>query len=253
MSTKPETKINQLLQKLPEGAVILSSWLVKEGYSRDLQQRYKRSNWLDSIGDGAMKRTGESIDIYGALYALQFQAKKTIHIGGRSSLVLQGFSHFIGMQQEETIMFTSRGINIPLWFLNYKWDSKPLVFYSSMLPPETGLIDFKVNSFSIKISGLARAMMECLELAPTRFDLTEAYQLMEGLSLLKPDLVQQLLEQCNSVKVKRLFLFFAEKAGHAWFHYLHPEQINLGTGKRSLVKDGVWNAKYLITIPESLA
>jgi hypothetical protein len=43
MSTKPESKLNQLLQNIPQGVVLLSSWLVEQGYSHDLQQKYLRS------------------------------------------------------------------------------------------------------------------------------------------------------------------------------------------------------------------
>ena len=38
-----------------------------------------------------------------------------------------------------------------------------------------------------------------------------------GLNDLVPNQVQQLLEQCISVKVKRLFLYLAEKTNHSWF------------------------------------
>lgn len=97
----------------------------------------------------------------------------------------------------------------------------------------TALIDFNKEGITLKISGSARAMMECLELAPNRFELTEAYEIMEGLGLLKPDTVQLLLEQCKSVKVKRVFLYFAEKAGHSWFRHLQLNKINLGSGKEA--------------------
>jgi hypothetical protein len=59
--------------------------------------------------------------------------------------------------------------------------------------------------FSEKASGAARA---CLYLAPEKFDLVEDYQIMEGMGTLRLAVVQQLLEQCNSIKVKRLPLYF---------------------------------------------
>jgi len=46
---KEGTKINQLLQQLPTGVVLLSSWLKTQGYSYGLQQRYRKSGWLISI------------------------------------------------------------------------------------------------------------------------------------------------------------------------------------------------------------
>jgi len=44
----------------------------------------------------------------------------------------------------------------------------------------------------------------------------------------------------------------AEKAEHTWFKYLNLEKINLGSGKRAIVKNGIYNAKYQITLPIDL-
>ncbi|HEX9971507.1 MAG TPA: type IV toxin-antitoxin system AbiEi family antitoxin domain-containing protein, partial [bacterium] len=76
----------------------------------------------------------------------------------------------------------------------------------------------------------------------------EASHLMENLATLRPQLVQQLLEQCNSIKVKRLFLYFAEKHDHEWFNHLNKNKINLGSGKRVVVKNGKLDKKYQITV-----
>ncbi len=94
--------------------------------------------------------------------------------------------------------------------------------------------------------------MECLYLAPVKQELTEFYDLMEGLNNLTPSTVQSLLEQCQSVKVKRLFLYLAEKSGHGWFKHLDLSHIDLGSGKRSLVKNGKLIEKYGITVPREL-
>lgn len=75
---------------------------------------------------------------------------------------------------------------------------------------------------------------------------------MENLNSLRPDMVQLLLEQCTSVKVKRLFMYMAEKAGHAWFQYIKTDNIDYGDGKRSIVKNGVYIPKYQITVPKEL-
>jgi hypothetical protein len=75
---------------------------------------------------------------------------------------------------------------------------------------------------------------------------------MEGLNNLSPNQLQPLLEKCQSVKVKRLFMYLAEKAGHEWFKYLDLNKIDLGKGKRSIVKNGVYVSKYKITVPKEL-
>jgi hypothetical protein len=61
-----------------------------------------------------------------------------------------------------------------------------------------------------------------------------------------------LLEQAMSVKVKRLFLYFADRHCHLWAAHLNRDRITLGKGKRALVKGGRLDRKYNITIPEDM-
>jgi len=51
--------------------------------------------------------------------------------------------------------------------------------------------------------------------------------------------------------VKRLFLYLAEHIGHEWFNYLDISTIDLGKGKRSIIKNGCLDPKYQITIPSN--
>jgi hypothetical protein len=67
--------------------------------------------------------------------------------------------------------------------------------------------------------------------------------------LLRPNVVQALLEQCTSAKVKRFFLWSAEEAQHQWFDRLDTAIVDLGSGKRQLFKGGRLNKKYAITVP----
>jgi len=246
------TKINQLLQQFPPGVIFLSKWLNDHGYSYSLQQQYRKSGWLIGIGKGAMKRSGDGMLIGGAIHALQQQAGIPVHIGGRTALGIQGLVQYLETGGSETLLYAKNGINLPSWISNNSWDSKPRLIHTSFLPNEVGLVENREAGFTLKISNPARAMMECLELAPTDFDLYEAFEIMENLGSLQPDIVQTLLENCRSVKVKRLFLYFSEKAGHAWFKYLKPDRIDLGKGKRSIVKNGVWVTTYQTTLPGDL-
>lgn len=67
---------------------------------------------------------------------------------------------------------------------------------------------------------------------------------------LRPKSVQELLENCSSIKVKRLFLYLAEKLKHPWLYFVDLFKVDLGSGKRSLVKNGVYVDKYKITVPK---
>ncbi|MGI8811273.1 MAG: type IV toxin-antitoxin system AbiEi family antitoxin [Pyrinomonadaceae bacterium] len=252
MSTGTPTKINQLLESNPSGVVLQSSWLSKKGYSHDLQKRYRNSKWLESIGTGAMKRIGDEITYAGAIYSLQEQSSLSVHPGGRTALSLLGKAHYLEMATKRVMVFGGKDEKLPTWFVKYDWGVTVDYYQSSFLPPDVGMSKADLTNFSIKVSGPARSILECLYLAPERQDLMECYELMEGLNNLRPDQVQSLLEECQSIKVKRLFLYMAEKAGHRWFLSLNPDKIGLGHGKRSVVKDGVYVDKYQITVPREL-
>jgi hypothetical protein len=254
MSTETPTKINQLLSSQPPGVVLQSFWLAQQGYSLDLQKRYRKSRWLESIGTGAMIRTGDHVNYEGAIYALQQQTVSTIHPAGRTALSLLGKAHYLDLSTKKVTIFGGKDEKLPGWFRKHEWGVAIDYHPSSFLPPELGLtdVDVALKSFSIKVSSAARALMECLYLAPEKQELAECYQLMEGLNNLRPDAVQTLLEKCQSVKVKRLFMYMAEKAAHEWVQHLDLAQVNLGSGKRSITKHGVYVPKYQITVPKEL-
>jgi len=249
-----KTKINSLIQSLPRGSVLLPSWLLSQGYSYELQQSYRKSNWLKSIGKGAMLKSGDPLVLTGALSVLQNVENLNIHIGGRSALELQGLAHYLQTNNPETTLFISGRTKLPLWFANNDWNTKTKLFRLSLFNDETlGMTDFQDGELTMKISNPARAIMECLALCPENFPLLESFELMEGLAALRPIKVQELLENCKSVKVKRIFLYFAEKANHNWFKYLDTSKINLGVGNRSLVESGVLVSKYKLVLPKELA
>lgn len=251
MSINNGTKINKLLRAWPIGTVCLSSHLsLAHGVSGQLLERYKKNNWLESIGSGASIRSGDKVDYLGALYALQVQAGLSVHVGGRTALSLLGRGQYINFSQGRAVLIGGEKEKLPSWFKKKDWATKIDYYSTSFLPPNMGLVDLSQGSFSIKISNPARAILECLHLTPKYQEFFECYELMEGLYNLDPKSVQELLENCSSVKVKRLFLYLAEKFKHPWLEFLTTSRINLGSGTRSLVKNGVYVAKYQIMVPE---
>ena len=92
-------------------------------------------------------------------------------------------------------------------------------------------------------------MRELLDEVPARETFHQADKLMESLRTLSPRRLQQLLEECSNIKVKRLFLWFARRHRFLWLPQLNPERIDLGSGKRMLVRRGTLDATYKITVP----
>ncbi len=250
MSLDNGLKINKLLKDWPMGTVYLSSWLANNGISSQLLNRYKKSRWLESIGTGAVIRSGDDVDYHGGIYALQTQAKLSVHVGGRTALALHGRAHYIDMAAGRAVLFGAKKESLPTWFKQKNWDASVEYYTTSFLPADTGLVDLERKNFSVKVSSPARAILECLYLAPKHQELFECYELMEGLNNLRPKSVQELLENCSSIKVKRLFLYMAEKLKHPWLDFADLSKVDLGSGKRSLVKNGVYIDKYKITVPK---
>lgn len=252
MSIENQSKLNQLLSNVPSGVVLTSAWLVDQGYSLQLQERYKKSKWFMSLGRGALVRNDDVVDYLGGVHALQNQRGLSIHPAAKTALMLQGKSHSLELSTKKVQLFSTSSESLPSWFKSYEWGVKVECNASSFLPPEIGMTDFKHKEFSINISSPARAILECLYLAPKTQPLLEIYELMKGLNNLRPMAIQKLLESCTSVKVKRLFLYMAEKADHDWVTYIKRDKIDIGKGKRQIVSDGTYIPKYQITVPKEL-
>jgi hypothetical protein len=253
MPTKYDKKLMNLLSNHVPGTVLLASWLEKNGISRDLQQYYLKSGWLKSYGTGAFKRPNENVRWTGALNSLQRQTQVTVYVGGLTSISLQGLSHYVRMEKEPLYLFSPQYVKLPKWFLTQEWSNQIVHVKTKFLPANSALFEYSLDGLKLQISSPERAILECLYLAPDRFDVVECYQILEGLANLRPKILQELLENCNSIKVKRLFLFMASKARHQWLDFVDQSTIDLGTGDRVIVKKGVYISKYKISIPKELS
>lgn len=253
MTANYDKKLMSLLSNHVPGTVLLASWLEKNGISRDLQQYYLKSGWLKSYGTGAFKRPNENVRWTGALNSLQRQTEVTVHVGGLTSISLQGLSHYVRMEKEPLYLFSPQYVKLPKWFLTQEWSNQIVHVKTKFLPANSALFEYSLDGLILQISSPERAILECLYLAPDRFDVVECYQILEGLANLRPKILQELLKNCSSIKVKRLFLFMASKAKHQWLDFVDQSRIDLGTGDRVIVKKGVYISKYKISIPKELS
>ena len=258
MAIQTGSKLQTLLSSWPSGAVFTSTWLKARGYSHVLLSQYRKSGWLLSIGQGAVVRPGDQVDWRGGLYALQDQLKISIHLGGKSALRYHGSAHFLNLGSEAVTLFAAPGTRLPSWFKNHDWKAKVSVIttnlfsQSDILSNELGLTSESIGTFAIKLSSRERALFETLHLVPQTQSLEEVKLLMAGLTNLRPQFIQSLLEACSSVKVKRLLMLFAEELKMPWVKKLNLDNVNFGTGARTLIKGGKTHPKYLLTIPADL-
>ncbi|MBN1282885.1 MAG: type IV toxin-antitoxin system AbiEi family antitoxin [Proteobacteria bacterium] len=257
MNRQSGTKLNRILKLWPAKTVAVYSWLEKQDVSRQLVNTYQKGAWLKSVGRGAFVRFDEAVDWTGALYALQEQLRLPVHAGGKTALELTGYAHFLPLgKRPKVFLFGSPLTKLPSWFQKHDWGVETEYSMTDLFlskKGESGLTRHNLDSYAISISAPERAIMEVLYLVPQRQSFEEAGLLMEGMTTLRPKLVQELLESCNSIKVKRLFIFMAAHYRHAWAGKLNLSKVDLGTGNRLIVKGGRLNNKYRITVPESFS
>ena len=253
MTTKKETKLKSLFNLVQHSNVVTSSLLKTAGISNDLRRYYVNSGWLESVGSGAYKKPNDNIEWQGAINAIQKQTEINVHVGGLSALSLQGYAHYFRLNNETLYLFSEQKTKLPKWFTDYDWGVELFHKPSSFLPKNMGVKELMIKEIPVLVSTPERAMLECLYLAPQKLDLVESYQIFEGLVNLKPKLIMELLQNCNSIKVKRLFLYMAEKTNHQWFNFIQKDKIELGSGDRMITKNGAYNAKYKITVPKELS
>lgn len=252
MTSEAGSKIQSLLANWPNGTVQTSSALKEHGYSDVLLYHYRKSGWLVALGRGAFTKPGDSVDWRGGLHALQEQLKLQVHLGGKSALTYLGAAHFLSLKSETVTLFAAQGTRLPSWFKNHKWNAKVTLATTNLFTSDLGITSEAVANFSIKVSSRERAVFEMLYSVPTSQSLDEARLIVNGLTNLRPNLLQQLLEECSSIKVKRLFMIFSDELSLPWHKKLDPTKVDFGKGDRTLVKGGKLHPKYRLTLPADL-
>jgi hypothetical protein len=273
-------KLNSLQRLLPEGLLVDAAWLEKHGYSRSLRNQYVSRGWLDQPARTVYRRpppklfqetNANTLPWQAVVVSLQTLLDLRYTVGGRTALELQGFAHYLSSAHREIHLYGTG--KLPGWVSKLKLESKLLFHNQERLfklntraradhAATTPANDFLQSSYAtqpwgqwewpLTISSPERAILELLDEVPERETFHQADVLMEGLRNLSPRRLHTLLTACGNVKVKRLFFWFAERHQHAWLPKLNRQGIDLGKGKRMLVKGGKLDPKFNITVPESI-
>lgn len=252
MSLEKPNKLKNLLSKWLDKTIATTHWLLEQGVSAQLVKRYVETGWMESIGHGAYKKVADELVWQSGVHALQIQLKLPVHVGGLSALTYHGVSHYLRLGKEPLFLFVPPVVYLPKWFNNYDWGRSIVVVRTAFLTQDVGIKSYQERNIEIYYAVIERAVLELLYLTPKQIDILECYQIIERLHNLRPNLLQTLLEGCSSVKVKRLFLFMAEKAQLPAMKYLNVEKIDLGKGDRCIVKHGKYDSKYKLVLPKEL-
>ena len=253
MSGQKPAELNQILAQWPQNAVVTSRWLESHGVYRQLVQKYVFGGWIQKIDSGAYQKPGDHVNWQGGLSAIQNQLKLPVHLGGLSLLSLRGYGQHIPATGKNPLhLYGKRGVELPKWFSKQEWAKYTTYSRVVLFPkkPDLGLTSFVTeNGFELQVSSLERAFFETID-DLAHLDFEQVYEVCERLTSLRPVLVQSLLDECTSIKVKRIFCFMSDRANHPWFKKLNLRRVNLGEGKRTVVKNGAFDSNYKITVPK---
>lgn len=248
MTTTTSKKLKLLLTLFDTNKVLFSQELLNQGFSIDLIQWYKKAGWIVNFARGVYKKNNIDITLEDLIFAFQKQLDINVHFGGKYCLEqYYGINHFVTYSNKRpTLFLTNSKHKVPNW-VEKKFNTQIKIIHSNFITSNIGLTE---DNGGLIISTKERSFMELLYLVPQETSVVEAKEILELLPNLRPKLLQELLENCKSIKVKRLFLYIAEKVNHNWFKYLNAEQIDLGLGIREIEKHGQHIRKYQIVVKE---
>ena len=278
MTVQNETKLKWLEREVPEGLIVTAGWLGKHGFSSSLRSQYLSAGWLEQPARGVFRRARGNLRWEQVVISLQTLLEFPVVVGGRTALELQGYAHFLSQEQREVHLYGQKPL--PGWMDKLPLQSR-FIFHKSTRLFRNDPITRGVTSLSWNVrtnesvsadsihSGLnrmpwgqwdwpqtlstpERALFELLDELPNKESFHVVDKLVEGLASLSPNRLQKLLADCHSVKVKRLFFFFADRHSPAWLKRIDREPVDLGKGDRMLVRGGKFDPVYRITVPEDL-
>lgn len=276
MPAKRASLLNRIIQELPEQYVVDAAWLSRQGLGASSIRDYVARGWLERVGSRLYRRPGAGNDakVHWAIAALSLQAllKAPVHVGGMSALELAGYWQYAPLGRRRIWLYTdSLAVRSYLRRLDLDADidirsrklfgdadpdlgleSRPLDLVTTTLgqPGTAGNASIPRRQH-LCVSSLERAILETLDEVPRTVSFEHGAELFDGLTTLRPKLVEALLLACRSVKAKRLFLYFAKQNSHAWARRLRAADIDIGAGKRQIVPGGELDPDFLITVPRA--
>jgi len=274
MGAQRHSRINRLLLALPEGFLADSAWLQAQDLSRSSIRDYVDGGWLERIGPRVYRRPGQVAnsllrwDV--VVLSLQQIMHKALHVGGRTAVELSGYAHYLEAGESPTVYLYGQAA--PSWLAKLPLKAhfelrSDRLFITAGTGVEMRRLDLRSSETSaetrdaeakgpwdwpLTMSVPERAILEMMDELPQHESFHQVDVVMEGMTSLRPKLLGKLLKECRSVKVKRLFLWYAERHGHAWLRHLDQSSIDLGHGKRQLVAAGRFDTRFQITLPEEL-
>lgn len=254
-----------LKELLPYGMVATKKWLMAQGLSRHAVDNGVKTGTLLPLATGIYSQYSPAVSWAGVVASLQLMQKgkdlrvPPIVVGGLSALALSGVAHYVPLSDKQRINLYSNN-KLPSWLGRL---SLPMDFEQhstrQLWPDEVSADETFVKKHvwqpelpPVYFSCPEKAILEVMMDLPQDVSFEHVDELMQGLTNLSPRRLDSLLQACKSVKVKRLFFWFAKRQSYPWFCHLSANDYDLGSGKRVIAQGGRLDADYLITVPSEM-
>lgn len=244
------SKINQVLASWAPGDVHTLRWLESFGMNQRLAYQHAKNGNLKRIGEGVFCRPNDSLSWLGAVHAMQDELNLSWHVGSLSSLSLQGLSHQVLMGKTVDLLSYSKP-SIPAWVKNNDWGVEFIFRRSSMFSEPPELLEQEFQGLKIKIASREMATLELIQSSGLGDSFESIENQMMSLRTMQSGKLQSLLKSCRSIKTKRVFLYLSREMTMPYYAKLNLETIDLGSGKRVVVKSGQLDSEFKITVPRS--
>jgi hypothetical protein len=250
-----KTNKQQLDKILPLGLLATRQYLLSQGVKRHTFDNAVKSGKLLPVCRGVYIRDGLPLTWQAVMASLNALTEfHPVYIGGVSALELSGLGHFVN---DLSVLHVYSFIKKPTLLthldlsLEFIWHGTTRIWQDSIYQDNDIFtsVQWRQDVPAYLMASVEQACLEVLADVPEGMSFEYADALFQGLSSLSPRKLDFLLKQCKSIKVKRLFFWFAKRHGFSWFKHLNINDYDLGSGKRRIAMDGVLDKELLITVP----
>ena len=247
-NNKNLTKLSLLLNKRTAGVPVTAKFLSSLGISPALAAHFCDSKYLHRLGRGAYVVAGDVLLADGIVKAV-IENDSDMHFAGKTALALHHISHN-GYVNPRLRLFGVGHHSIPEWASQVSYRNAESLFDFSgdngkQLDEETRPA-LPSNRIKVSCSCKERAILELLFDVGKFQDYEETVNILEGVTNLRPDVMVNLLQRCQSQKVLRMFQKTLKDNPFLGFDVKKLfEENNIKTGSKYLYKVRIENGNFI--------
>ncbi len=255
------------MSTVPPGYLADTGWLDGKGIDAKTVYSYAKQGWVVREVQGVYRRPLaskcewqiEHLEPWEVVLASVTRIMDyELHLGGLSALEANGLTENVELGDNRQIQCYGAeppwikriSVELPIRLQKTKlFANMPTGIHGAKGGENYKVPNDEGETWPYKLSTPERAILEELDELPKsdRFDILD--KIFRNLDSLCPERLMQLLVNCTSKKVTKLFFVYAERHQHGWVKYLDKSQVRFGHGIRAMVKGGWMHPEYYIYLP----